>query len=277
MEKLQKALQKAREQRAGVMASKEATAGTLPDRAGGTDKANLWANLPEIELSTPRLERNRIVTTKPSKLATPFDILRTKIMLTMRSNGWTRLAITSPTASCGKTTAAINIALGFSRQTDTSAMLFEFDLRRPAIARTLDLPPAPDIDRMLLGEVPFSEQAQRYQSNVAISATRNRLTDPASTLLSTAAQQTLARIDQAYEPTVMIFDLPPLLVSEDTRAVLKETDCALMVVRAESTTMAQIDSCEREISDQTNMLGIMLNQCQHVEEIFSYESYDAAS
>lgn len=271
MEKLQQALQKAREQRTGTMSSKEAAT------PGGKSKAALWESLPEIELENHLLERNRIVTTKPGKLATPFDILRTKIMLTMRANGWNRLAITSPTASCGKTTAAINIALGFARQADSSAMLFEFDLRRPSIARKLNLPPAPDIDRMLLGEIPFSEQAQRYQSSVAISATRNRLTDPASTLLSTATQQTLARIDQAYEPTVMIFDLPPLLVSEDTRAVLKETDCALMVVRSESTTVAQIDSCEREISDQTNMLGIMLNQCQHNDDVFNYEVYDGAS
>ena len=78
--------------------------------------------------------RNRIMTMKAGTQATPFDILRTKVQLMMRKNGWTRLAITSPTPGCGKTTMACNLALGMTRQQDMRTVLVECDLRRPSIA-----------------------------------------------------------------------------------------------------------------------------------------------
>ena len=52
------------------------------------------------------LARNRIVTfadTDPAHAT--FDMMRTKILRMLRQNGWTSVAITSPTNGCGKTTA----------------------------------------------------------------------------------------------------------------------------------------------------------------------------
>ncbi len=57
----------------------------------------------------------------------------------------------------------------------------------------------------------------------------------------------------------MIFDLPSVLVNDDTRAFLKNADCALIVIRANSTRYGQFDACEREIAEQTNVLGVVLN------------------
>jgi protein-tyrosine kinase len=68
----------------------------------------------------------------------------------------------------------------------------------------------------------------------------------------------------------MIFDLPPLLVGDDTRSVLKDVDCALLVARSDVTTVAQIDTCEREIAEHTNMLGVVLNQCRDPDDDFGY-------
>lgn len=62
------------------------------------------------------MKRNRIFSLNPGRHSTEFDILRTKIQLMMRKNGWTRLAVTSPSPACGKTTTSCNLAAGFSRQ-----------------------------------------------------------------------------------------------------------------------------------------------------------------
>jgi Mrp family chromosome partitioning ATPase len=76
----------------------------------------------------------------------------------------------------------------------------------------------------------------------------------------------------------MIFDLPPVLVSDDTRAFLKDVDCALIVARAGATSAAQIDTCEREVAEQTNVLGVVLNQCRHIEDTdYGYEKYGYAT
>ncbi|MEM6340296.1 MAG: CpsD/CapB family tyrosine-protein kinase [Pseudomonadota bacterium] len=266
MEKLQEALKKAREQR-GDGAAPDVTSRSSPSKPVAETSApaseTVWQQVPQHELDEKLLEKNRILATRASEDSTPFDILRTKVLLTMRKNGWRRLAVTSPHAACGKTTTACNLALGFVRQPDVGVMLFEFDLRRPVIARNLSLPDGPDISEMLSGEVSLAEQAQRFSDNVVISAARQVSGDPTSMLLRQSTHETLRQIEDDFDPNLMIFDLPPLLVSDDTRAFLKDVDCVLMVAKADATTVSQIDACEREIAEQTNVLGVVLNQCQH--------------
>ena len=43
----------------------------------------------------------------------------------MHQNKWQVLAITSPTAGCGKTLTAINLALSVARQPECSALLVD--------------------------------------------------------------------------------------------------------------------------------------------------------
>ena len=268
MERLQEALQKARTQRSG----KERRPA---EAAAPSDTATLWQELTPFEPDPKLLERNRIVANRATKMGAPFDILRTKILLTMRKNNWTRLAITSPTPGCGKTTTACNLALGFARQTDVRTCLFELDLRKPSIARSLALPGGGDIADMLAGDIPFADQALCYRGNVAISAVHQPSRDPTVVMLSRTTHKTLEAIEKAYAPDLTLFDLPPLLVSDDARAFLKEVDCALMVAQAEKTTVAQIDECEREIAEHCNVLGVVLNHCRHTDEVYgAYGSYE---
>jgi protein-tyrosine kinase len=47
----------------------------------------------------------------------------------------------------------------------------------------------------------------------------------------------------------------------------------MMLAKAESTTVAQIDFCEKEIAEHTNVLGVVLNQCRHLDELNHSEGY----
>ncbi len=264
MEKLQKALQIAREQRAG-----HTTAVQQP-----VARDDAWEALPREDPDVKLLEANRIVSTQVKPVARPFDILRTKVLLNMRKNGWKRLAVTSPEEACGKTTLACNLVLGFSRQSDVRTILFEFDLRRPTIAKRLRLPARPNISEMLHGDVDFADQAVRLTDSVAVSAASAPVADPTSTILNQKTHDTLADIEARYSPDIVVFDLPPLLLSDEAQAFLKDVDCALMVARAESTTVAQIDACERGIAEHTNVLGVVLNQCRHGDDVhLNYADY----
>lgn len=254
MEKLQQALEQARMQR--TMSKSETRAVHQP-------APTAWAALKPFDPDPKRLERHRLVSATANPNATPFDILRTKVTLTMRKNNWRRLAVTSATINSGKTTIATNLALGFSRQPDINVILFEFDLRRPRIAETLNISPELDISEMLSGKISFAEQAFRYRENVAVSVARQRVEDPTAVLLNPKTHETLAQIEAEYAPEFTIFDLPPLLAGDDTRALLKDVDCVLVVARAQATTIAQIDSCEREIAEHTNVLGVVVNQDNH--------------
>lgn len=265
MEKLQQALHKARSQRQNVQG---ASAETFKPGA----KVDPWSELPGFEPNEALLKRNRVVTYSAGSNATPFDVLRTKIVLQMRKNGWKRLAITSPNAGCGKTTMGCNLTVGLSRQPDIRTILFELDLRKPAMAKMLGMTPQYDVTEVLSGTAGFAEQAVRLRENVAISAANKPAGDPMRYLLSAETDQRLRTIENTYQPDLMIFDLPPILAADDTRAVLSKVDCALIVIRAEKTTVAQIDACEREIAEHTNVLGVVVNNCRFPESS-SYEDY----
>ena len=63
-----------------------------------------WASLPQLTLNPARLDQHRIVSYRKSHPAhLGFDMLRTRLLNVLRTNGWNRLAITSPTKNCGKT------------------------------------------------------------------------------------------------------------------------------------------------------------------------------
>lgn len=261
MEKLQAALEKARSSRSKSARSRELPRERAASTLSGTDK--LWAALTPFEVKESLLQERRVVTRAVGPASAPFDILRTKVLLQMRQNGWKRLAITSPTPQSGKTTTACNLALGIGRHTELKSVLVDLDLRDPSMHKFFGMLPPQGIGRLLNEEVSFQKQALRLGDNVAISMARQAESDPTQILLSDKTGRVIEKIEKDYQPDLMIFDLPSVLVNDDTRAFLKNVDCAIMVVWANSTKYSQFDTCEREIAAQTNVLGVVLNAYTH--------------
>ena len=264
MEKLQAALEKARKNRVSTRATPGAkTRIERPSKPAKGTAGGIWSELKSIALSDQALVQHRIVTREASEEATPFDIMRTKILLQMQQNGWTRLAITSPMPKSGKTTTACNLALGLGRQNGLNAMLFDLDLRDPSVGRFFEHRPEHAIADMLSGRIPFAEQALRIGENVAVSMSNRAEPDPTRILLAEKTEEVLDQIQEDYKPDIMIFDLPSVLVGDNTRAFLKNVDCALIIARANATRYSQFDTCEREIAEHTNVLGVVLNAFRH--------------
>ncbi|MEP6068603.1 MAG: CpsD/CapB family tyrosine-protein kinase [Paracoccaceae bacterium] len=265
MEKLQAALEKARLKREGGPRANAPQA--TPQRAprprdtGATDVDALWSSIPSVALRDSALTRHRIVTRNASEQATPFDILRTKILLQMQQHGWSRLAVTSPMPQCGKTTTACNLALGLGRQNNLRAMLFDMDLASPSVHKVFELEPRGSIKRFLTGDISFEEQATRIGENVVASMCPQVENDPTQVLLAERTVHILDEVQETYEPDIMIFDLPSVLKGDNTRAFLKNVDCALIIARAGVTRYGQFNTAEREIAEHTNVLGVVLNAC----------------
>ena len=263
MEKLKAALETARSQREGgeVPSHKPADRGNTAKKPV-QDVSQAWAALTPFKPKPRVLARHLVVTAQASAAATPFDILRTKILLQMRENGWTRLAITSPMPRSGKSTTACNLAMGIGRQQSLHAMLFDMDLGNPSVHSFFEHRPEHPISSVLTGAVPFEDQAVRIGGNVAISMANGPIDDPTRILLSSETEQHLDAIEARYKPDIMIFDLPSVLVGDNTRAFLKNVDCALIVTRANATRYSQFDTCEKEVAEHTNVLGTILNATQ---------------
>ena len=265
MEKLQAALEKARLKRGGgTGAMPPQTAPQRVPRARNARSENvdaLWSSIPSVALQDSALLRHRIVTRNASEESTPFDILRTKILLQMQQHGWSRLAVTSPMPQSGKTTTACNLALGLGRQNNLRAMLFDMDFSSPSVHKSFELEPRDSIKRFLTGDISFEDQATRIGENVIASMSPHVENDPTQVLLAERTMHALDEVQDSYEPDIMIFDLPSVLKGDNTRAFLKNVDCALIIARAGITRYGQFNTAEREIAEHTNVLGVVLNAC----------------
>lgn len=277
MEKLQVAIEQARKRREGNSSRSQQGSAAAQTSETNTKRTRLkprllpnnlaerWEALEALHIGQAPTGARRLLAHTPGPQASHFDVLRTKLLIELRKNGWRRVAITSPTSSCGKTTTAANLAVSISRQGDLRTALFDFDLRRPGIARVFAHEPKHDISEFLEGQIEFAEQAVQVNGNLAISMAKRPQADPTRLLASETMGDLIDQVEKDFAPDVMLFDLPPLLASDDARSFLRNVNCALLMARAEVTTAQQIDICEREIAEQTNVLGVVLNECRFSE------------
>ncbi len=264
MEKLQAAIEKARVQRASSRpVSKSVTGQTESD-------TNAWTALPDLVADQKALLKRRVFLSGTAPEASYFDKLRTKVLQLCQDNGWTRVVVTSPTKGCGKTTSCCNLASSFSRQRDRKLMLFDMDMRRPAMARTMGMDPGAGLSAVLDGNATFESVAKKLAPNVVIAANAGPYGNPSQLILQDQTPRVLDELQARYEPDIMLFDAPPLMATDDTAGMLKYMDCAILIAGAEMTTTDQIDACEKEIAEQTNMLGVVLNRCNYLDQSDKY-------
>ncbi len=274
MEKLQAALARAREKRDNdgrpVRRAEPLSRPNSRRAASENDVAARWDALPFIEASEEHLKKSRVFSSTATQDAQHFDILRTKLLLEMRKNDWTRIAITSSTPGCGKTTAACNLIAGLGRQPELRGMLFDLDFRRPSVAKLLHASPSASLADVLDGTVEFQDQALRLHENTCISMTTKAVSDPSKLILSSRTAELLDQLQDQYRPHMMLFDTPPVLLSDETRGFLKTVDAVLIVAAAETNSVSQIDEVEREVAQYTNVAGIVLNKCRFMQESYGY-------
>ena len=262
MERLQAAINKARNNQGETARTTRARPVPAQPR---DDTSEAWEALPEAQLAPKLLRRNRIVTSEAGPEATPFDMLRTRTLRHMQEQGWRRLAITSPTPACGKSTVTLNLALSIARQSAAKAIEIEMDMRRPSQNQLLGLrgqrdQNGPGVPELLTGDASFADVGFRYGPGLALATGNAPVANASDILLDDRIGQTLDAIEQAYQPQLMLFDMPPLLVSDDTMAFMRHVDCVLIVAAAERSSVSEIDRCERELASQTNVLGVVLNK-----------------
>ncbi|EIE49059.1 CpsD/CapB family tyrosine-protein kinase [Salipiger aestuarii] len=269
MERIQAAIAKAR-------ASRNTSASGVSRRPDPVDTPSSWEALPRHAPDRALMGRMRLVggaseTNKDDFAA--FDVLRTRVLKLMRTNGWKRLGITSPTAGCGKSTMALNLGFSMTRREAVSAILIEADLRRPSLATKIGLKQPQDVSKVLHGDADLAANACLLNDRFAISTSDGPRHNSSDLLQSPRCGAALDRIEQIYAPTLMLFDTPPLQVGDDTIGFLQHVDCVILVAAAEHTTIKEIDASEREIAAHANVLGVVLNKCNFPEEKHGYSYY----
>jgi protein-tyrosine kinase len=191
-----------------------------------------------------------------------YKMLRTQVLQRMAANGWNTLAIMSPTPGDGKTLTAINLAIAISADVGHSALLVDFDLRRPTVAARLGI--APDqfvgVESSLAGKTPIAEAFLRLEGYERLMLLGAAAVVPASSeLLASARTREIVRdLKSRYADRIVIFDLPPVLGGDDAVAFAPQVDAVLLVIGEGHT---RVDDVLRtfELLRDKPVIGTVLN------------------
>jgi Mrp family chromosome partitioning ATPase len=266
MERIKKALDLARAQRAEI-AQSQPTVRPAPFRpCSAVEPAPPGSALPArtrtVSVDASAARRGRVLpagaTTDPSGDA--FKILRTQVLQRMKREGFRSLAIVSPGRDDGKTLTAINLGISIAEDPDHTALIVDMDLRRPSVHRLFGITLDRGIEDCLSGGRDVGEllvQPQGYPKLVLLPGAAP--VQGSSELLSSARTRHLVEeIVQRYSNRVVVFDLPPLLATDDALAFLPLVDAALLVVFEGRTRREDVTRC-LELMRNTPVIGTLLN------------------
>jgi len=275
MERIKEALQKARNQRPE---SDNPPNPAKPDskspeqKTQKSDSLNIsYDQTKVITLDQDLLDRHRIVAkNKGDPNGLLFDILRTQVLSKMQENGWKTLAITSPVPACGKTMVSINLGISIAHHTNKTAVLVDFDLRRPAVAKYLGIPATKSFNDFIEEKATISEvMVNPGISRFVVLPTTRPFKYPAEILASNKVQGLIDDLKHRYEERIVIFDLPPVLSADDVMTILPKVDCVLLVVGNGMVSKSELEDTMRHLRG-TNLIGTVLNKAEVTPNNYYY-------
>ena len=207
------------------------------------------------------LEQHRIIAhRKDHPNSWTFDSLRTQVLQRMDENGWRVVAVTSPTLDSGKTVVAINLAISIAQQLQRTALLLDFDLRRPSVARYLGLDAKVSLNDVLQRGRDVAEAMVNpgFERLVVLPAL-HPADRPSEILASSKVAGLLAELRDRYADRVLVLDLPPVLAADDVLSILPKVDCVLLVIGSGVSSEKEIEEAQRRLS-KVPLLGVVLNK-----------------
>ena len=230
-----------------------------------------YQNTTVVKLDARHLEKNRIVShIKNNAITGLFDTLRTQVLQKMEENNWRTLAVVSPTPGSGKTLTSINLAISIAQQPHKTAVLVDFDLRRPRVANYLGIHTEKSLNDFLSGKAELSEvMVNPGIPRLVILPTQKPVSRSAETLSSSLVANLIKDLKERYKSRVVIFDLPPMLNSDDAMVILPQIDCILMVVSSGMSTETEIEETLHHLPKES-LLGVILNRADTQEKTYYY-------
>ncbi len=229
--------------------------------------------LPVVELDPLTLSDNRIVVDELTAASAAYKMLRTRVLQRMRRNNWKTLAVTGTCPDEGKSLTAINLSINLARDVGTSVVLVDMDLRKPSLHRHLGIKPRCGVGDYLRGGTPLDRIALRPGIDRLAVICNERPFPNSSEML--ASPQTASLVDQLKQGDgrIAVFDMPPVLASDDMLAFCPQVDAVLLVLSQGKTRQADLVAL-RDLLQNVNVVGAVLNRAQ--EDIAPYYYYGHA-
>ena len=238
------------------------------------------STLPEIpNLSkTKASAADRIIEKPMSSFAEAIRGLQLGLSLSNLDHKPKVILITSSVPDEGKTTVAISLARLAARMGQKVALI-DADLRRPSIARSLNLENAQyGLVEALSGAAPIERCFQKDpRSTVNVLATMQKAKSPPDILGSVAMERMVKGLKGAFD--LVVIDSAPLLPVNDTKVLSRVADAVLFVVRWEKTPRDAAIVAVRSLADsRATIAGVVLARAdvdRYKYYAYGYQDYYA--
>lgn len=200
-----------------------------------------------------------------------FKLLRTKVLKKLRENSWNSIGITAPTQGAGKSTVSANLAISMAKEVNQTILLVDLDLRSPRVHWYFGLNVKKGIsdylraDDMPLSDILINPSIER----LVLLPGRGRTIESSELIAGPKMQQLVQEIRQRYSSRIIIFDLPPILASDDVLVSLSYYDAALLVVEEGESKPEDITKSLKMLAG-THLLGTVLNKAEKIPEHLGY-------
>lgn len=183
----------------------------------------------------------------------------------MGRQGWRRLGICPISDGAGATYVAANLALAAARLPHCDVLLVDLALSHPALAMQLGIPGDFRLVRYLRGEdLTPQDFAARIEGekNLRCYTSGRPIAGGAELLQDEIARQRINALVDDSKCDLAIFDLSPVLGTDEGLAALPAMDAVLLVADGQTGTGRDVADCQRLLADMPPLLGIVLNKAE---------------
>ncbi|AEG02597.1 CpsD/CapB family tyrosine-protein kinase [Methylomonas methanica] len=191
-----------------------------------------------------------------------FRLLRSNILMQLREKNWTSIAVVAATPECGKTFVTANLGIALAMEVNQTVLIVDADLGNPQIGWYFGLDVQKGLLDYLQTDVPVEELLVNPGFDRLVVLPGRHTTSKSSELISLPKMTALVdELKTRYQSRIVLFDLPPLLSSDDALLFMPHFDAALLVVEDGKTSP---DEVRRSLAllEQTNLVGTVLNKAR---------------
>ena len=260
MERIKQALDKARSEREAG-AARTTSSRTEESSIASPNEADIrYSQTKVAELDQGVLQRNKVIFGEADREGlTAYKMLRTQVLQRMVARSWNALAISSPCEGDGKSLTAINLAISLARELHHTVLLVDLDMRNPSIHKYFGIKPQFGIEDYLLRDVPLSDiLINPGIERLVILPSCKTVPNSSEVLASPGMAQLVQELKSRYPSRMVLFDLPPVLASDDALSFAPHIDALLLVLRDAKTTREELEHAI-EILQDVPIIGTVLN------------------
>jgi Mrp family chromosome partitioning ATPase len=240
------------------------TVDAVQERAGADDRRD--SGRVNIDRSLFK-DRPIVMPDDSGPAAHAYRMLRTQLLQRVRQHGVRTVGIVSAADLEGKTLTAVNLALSLAAEPNQRVLLVDLDLHRPSVATMLKLQVARGLESWLdgsiasVGEIIYGVDSFE---RLLILPTLTEVPGSSEILAGERAQRMLYELKTADADRLVVFDLPPLLLTDDFLTIAAHLDGVVVVAREGHTKRDDLHRM-REMLGSALVLGTVLTHSTQFE------------